>query len=114
MGDFNIPSKGSSTFKAVTSKGLMMPDSLMGLHGSNLKKDKRYDQILVYPKIAKYFTNKGGVVDFYTPSYEKLYPWSDKSKDKLTYEMSDHLPLWVLIDVDRSDQELNQIIKEKN
>ena len=46
VGDFNIPKENDALFKAITSKGLRMPTALRGLHGSNLAKNKRYDQIL--------------------------------------------------------------------
>ena len=47
MGDFNIPKVGDPLFQALTKHGLRIPDALTGLkHGTNLAKDKRYDQIL--------------------------------------------------------------------
>src|ERR1044071_411571 len=46
MGDFNIPSRTDPLFKAITKNGLQIPKVLLGAHGTNLEKDKRYDQIL--------------------------------------------------------------------
>jgi endonuclease/exonuclease/phosphatase family metal-dependent hydrolase len=112
MGDFNIPKVDDKLFKAITSKGLRIPKKLRGIkHGSNLKKDKRYDQILHYPVHTKCFTNNAGVLDFYTAGIAKLYPGLQLTKTKFTYELSDHLPLWVQLNTDIDGEELDQIIK---
>ncbi|MEE8575280.1 MAG: endonuclease/exonuclease/phosphatase family protein [Thermodesulfobacteriota bacterium] len=111
LGDFNIPKIDDALFKAITSKGLRMPKALRGLdHGSNLAKNKRYDQILHYPTHSGRFTNKAGVVDFYTEGIAGLYPGAGMSKYKFTNQVSDHLPLWVQINTDIADARLDQII----
>ena len=111
MGDFNIPSETSDLFKAITSKGLMVPDKLMKADlGSNLEKNKRYDQILHRPIYDEGFCNAGGVVDFYQGDYQKLFP-AMKSKQAFTYQMSDHLPLWMQINTDTDVQQLEQLIR---
>jgi hypothetical protein len=74
MGDFNIPAVGDDLYNAVTSCGLRMPSSLVGTHGSNLAKDKRYDQILHLPTFTKSFTDQGGVLDFYVDGHKQLFP----------------------------------------
>ncbi|MDP3581628.1 MAG: endonuclease/exonuclease/phosphatase family protein [Ignavibacteria bacterium] len=110
MGDFNIPNIESDLFKAVTSKGLMIPEALSKKSfGTNLEKDKRYDQILHLPIYKSKFTNNGGVVDFYNGNIKPLFTNLDKSK--FTYQMSDHLPLWIQINTDIEGELLNQIIK---
>src|ERR1041384_6973624 len=49
MGDFNITARGDAFFKAITRHGLRIPQGLLSVdHGSNLEKNKRYDQILHY------------------------------------------------------------------
>ncbi len=112
MGDFNIPKIGDKLYKAITSKGLKTPAALLSLdHGSNLAKNKRYDQILHYPSITKSFTDKAGILDFYTGGIKKLYPTNTPTKAKFTYELSDHLPLWVQVDLDIEDEKLDQIIR---
>ncbi len=112
MGDFNIPKIGDDLYKAVTSKGLKAPEALLKLdHGSNLAKNKRYDQILHYPNYTKCFTDNGGIIDFYTGGIKKLYPNKDLDKSAFTYQMSDHLPLWVQVDVDTEKEKLDQLIK---
>lgn len=109
MGDFNIPSIESELFKIVTSKGLMIPEALSKqTFGTNLEKNKRYDQILHLPIYKKKFTNHGGVVDFYTGGIKPLF--GDMEKTKFTYQMSDHLPLWIQINTDIEGEKLEQII----
>jgi len=111
MGDFNIPAIGDPLYEAITHKGLKMPEALAKTDlGSNLKKDKRYDQILHYPSESKCFTDNAGVLDFYTGGIKKLYPNDTPDKKAFTYELSDHLPLWIEVDVDTEEEKLDQII----
>jgi endonuclease/exonuclease/phosphatase family metal-dependent hydrolase len=109
VGDFNIPSTDSPLYAAITAKGLQMPAALLGEHGSNLAKNKRYDQILRLPKYAKSFTNHGGVLDFYAGDHRALYPGqAEMTKTKFTYELSDHLPLWCQLDIDIAEGVVEQ------
>jgi len=114
VGDFNIPKLDDALFKAVTSKGLTIPKALRALdHGSNLARDKRYDQILHYRRHQGCEIDVGGVLDFYRDDWRALFPRShypDMDKAAFTYEISDHLPLWVQIDTWIDDQELEQIL----
>lgn len=113
MGDFNIPSTNDALFKAITSRGLKIPTALRGIdHGSNLEKDKRYDQILHYPNYPESFTKSGGVLDFYIDEghIEELFP-DGLTQKKFTYQLSDHLPLWIQINTDISGFKLEQIIQ---
>lgn len=113
MGDFNIPAKGDRLYQAVTGKGLRMPKALFGVHGSNLARNKRYDQILHVPTLGDLFTDNGGTLDFYANSFKPLYRGVNKTKKEITYELSDHLPLWIQLDVNREDAKLDQIIRSK-
>lgn len=113
MGDFNIPSLDHPTFKAITKHGLQIPEALLGLkHGSNLEKSKRYDQILHYPAFEGKFTNAGGVVDFFISDakIKELYP-KGLTHEKYTYQMSDHLPMWMQINTDIDGQKLQQLVR---
>jgi hypothetical protein len=113
MGDFNIPSRKDALFKAITKNGLQIPKALLGTDlGSNLEKDKRYDQILHYPVFAENFTNAGGVLDFYVDDsgIKDLFP-GDMTKTEFTFQMSDHLPLWIQINTDIDGQQLQQIVQ---
>jgi len=111
VGDFNIPSLDDSLYKAVTAKGLRAPTPLLRTDiGTDLEKVKRYDQILHYPKFTKSFSNNGGILDFYDGDYAKLFPGMTLSKQEFTYQVSDHLPLWVQLNTDVETERLEQII----
>lgn len=118
VGDFNIPSVKSPLYAAFTEFGLTMPKALLGTHGSNLEKDKRYDQIAILPAYTKAEMPRGGVLDFYGKDHAPLFPGVELSKEKFTYELSDHLPLWMEVDTDndeeRLDQALSRLSKSKN
>jgi endonuclease/exonuclease/phosphatase family metal-dependent hydrolase len=121
MGDFNTPSLDDKTFKALTSRGLQIPDSLLDLKigdvavkGSNLTKDARYDQILHLPTLKQRFTNFGGTLDFWgsDAGIKQLFPKSSYSRTEFTFQMSDHFPVWVQIDTDIDGQRLTQIVQD--
>lgn len=115
MGDFNIPSRGSSTFKAITKFGLSIPSPLLGAKGTNLSRKNTYDQILHYTEFTESIGDKGGVVDFYKKSWRPLFPktkFPKMTKDKFTFQLSDHLPLWVSIDTWTDDEELDQMLNQ--
>jgi len=110
MGDFNIPSRRSSLFRTLTASRLELPRALANLEfGTDLAKGKRYDQILHYPIYPENFTNAGGVLDFYAGDHRPLFP--RLSKAKFTYQVSDHLPLWLQLNTDIDGQVLDQIIR---
>ncbi|WP_033922978.1 endonuclease/exonuclease/phosphatase family protein [Sphingomonas sp. 37zxx] len=112
MGDFNIPSRQSATFAALTSTGLTIPKALLkDEFGSNLARDKRYDQIMHFGHHGDDFTLAGGVLDFYASDHKPLFP--DLTKDQFTYQLSDHLPLWVQINTDIDGAVLDQLIQRK-
>src|SRR6266853_414800 len=107
VGDFNIETP--EQLAALTGKGLQMPAALKGKSfGTNLAQDKRYDQILHYPGYPENFSNQAGVVDFYAGSLKELFPGMDKSA--FTFQMSDHLPLWMQINTNIEGQKLDEII----
>lgn len=111
MGDFNIPTLDSPLYKAVTKRGLVMPDGLAGEHGSNLAKNKRYDQILYNPVYTKSITSEGGVLDYFGKGWGALYPEAKSPKDPaFTFQLSDHLPLWVMINTNIDGEQLDQVL----
>src|SRR5262249_37419246 len=106
MGDFNIPKIGDPLFKALTSKGLQIPNALLTLKagdqvvgGSNLTKNARFDQILHLPTSPARFTNFGGIVDFYIDdaSIAALFPTEHYTREQFTFQISDHFPVWLQI-----------------
>lgn len=114
MGDLNIPSARDELFKAITKRGLRIPKALRGVKGSNLSRNKRYDQILHYPSESNVFTENGGVVNFFyggDDGIKKLYTKIPSlNRTNFTYQMSDHLPLWIEVRSDILDERLDQII----
>jgi endonuclease/exonuclease/phosphatase family metal-dependent hydrolase len=110
MGDFNIPSRESELFAALASTGLEIPTALRrDDFGTNLARDKRYDQIMHLPNYPENFTGKGGVLDFYAGNHKKLFATLDKTE--FTYQMSDHLPLWIQVNTDIDGRQLDQVIQ---
>jgi endonuclease/exonuclease/phosphatase family metal-dependent hydrolase len=108
VGDFNIETP--EQFAALTAKGLQMPASLKGQsYGTNLAQNKRYDQILHYPGYPQNFSNQAGVVDFYSGGLKDLFPGMDKTA--FTFQMSDHLPLWMQVNTDIEGEKLDEIIR---
>ncbi len=112
MGDYNIASRDDPLFKAITKHGLQIPKALLGAHGTNLEKDKRYDQILHYPIYPDNFTNAGGELDFYIDAahIKELFP-GNMTKEKFTFQLSDHLPLWMQINTDIAGEKLEEIVQ---
>ena len=114
LGDFNIKSIDDEMFKALTRHGLRIPGKLANLDlGSDLKKKKRYDQILHYPQYPESFTNAGGVLDFFIDDAHilELFP-QGLTRQEFTYELSDHLVLWMQINTDLDAQRLDQVIQQ--
>lgn len=121
MGDFNVPKMGDKLFSALTSRGLQVPDALLNLKagdqvigGSNLLKNARFDQILHLPTLKKRFTNEGGTLDFYgsDANIKLLFPTQGYTREKFTFQLSDHFPLWVQINIDIDNERLNQIVQD--
>jgi endonuclease/exonuclease/phosphatase family metal-dependent hydrolase len=111
LGDFNIPGYSSPLYKAVTKHGLITPKAILKSSiGSNLAKDKRYDQILLHPQYPESFVPSGGVLDFYGTGHAALYPGRRLSKEAFTYELSDHLPIWVQLNTDLEGIRLDQVV----
>jgi hypothetical protein len=121
MGDFNIPKIDDDLFKALTkTSGLKLPSQLKQLKsgeevigGSNLGKNFRYDQILHRATVPENFCNSGGVLDFFIDDahIDELFPGKNYDRQKFTFQMSDHLPVWIQIGTDIEGFRLSQIIQ---
>lgn len=120
LGDFNIPQVDDRLFKALTSCGLKIPEPLRRLSngerfvgGSNLGKNKRYDQILHLPTTPDHFITAAGTLDFFIDDAHiaELFPEENLTRTKFTYQLSDHLPIWVQMKVDIDGFRLNQLVQ---
>ena len=131
LGDFNIFSPKDKTFQALIDAGFEIPEELQKLP-SNVKRDKFYDQIAFRVWENRFSTTgKAGVFNFfetvftekdqsvYADTIGERYYKSKKGKERTaigkkryynmwrTHQMSDHLPMWVEIKVDYSQEYLS-------
>ena len=130
LGDFNIVDREHDTMKALQSNGFMTPEPLQTIPGSNVKQDKFYDQIALwtgessrrktYTRIIPY---RAGVFDYFDVVYrsdeEDSYHSFMRKTDSneyyssyatwRTYQMSDHLPMWVELHIDFAEQYLDEV-----
>lgn len=125
----SITSENLSSPQGHYSAGFAVPPELQRLP-SNVAQDKYYDQIAFRERPDRFgFTGRPGVFDFtesvfrdqdeaaYAAYMELAYqttgrgtPRKDKSLHYRTYwrthQMSDHLPMWVELQIDHSDEYL--------
>lgn len=126
LGDFNIIGKGHPTMDALESNDFVIPEELKEVPGSNVKKDRAYDQIAFWnPKrntqYAKLDVMGANVFDFFEHVFKKedeaIYRaennngLKDRSSfnDWRTYKMSDHLPMWIELRTDFSNEYLDNV-----
>lgn len=133
LGDFNIFDEKDKTMEALVSAGFTVPQELKG-HSSNTKMDRQYDQIAFKVREDRFATSgNAGVYNFFNTVFreedEKLYikemgkAYEQNTKGKKrdakakslyyktywrTHQMSDHLPLWVQLKINYTDQYLTQ------
>jgi endonuclease/exonuclease/phosphatase family metal-dependent hydrolase len=135
LGDFNIKNPVDETMQALTDAGFMLPPELFP---SNLLGTKYYDQIAFRTRKNNLTFLSAGTFDFtktlFKPEhYEHYAPVlperhrdlkpdgtpKDKGEDKdyysrrwMTWQMSDHKPLWVELAIDFSDAFLQSHLSE--
>lgn len=125
LGDFNIENKTADTYKAATSSDFKIPDAILksNLAGTNVKRDKIYDQILYYNRFEDIQFKNAGIFDFYDTVFDKLSTYLERINqhyekgistqkefdDFKTYQMSDHLPMWVEMNTDNAEAYLEYI-----
>ncbi|GAB3019143.1 hypothetical protein GCM10027051_25290 [Niabella terrae] len=129
LGDFNIYDPADATYEAIIQAGFTIPEELQQLP-SNALKNKFYDQIAFKVRPGRFnTTGKAGVFDYYKVVFrdedETAYikdmgeayhttsagkPRSNKSTYYRSYwrthQLSDHLPMWVEICIDYTDDYL--------
>ena len=126
LGDFNIIDREDNTFKALTEgTNFFIHEGVMkkNLEGSNVKRDKYYDQIAFLKKedLLEMGT-EAGIFDFFNivftqDEFEHYKPFIETDntvdekfyKEWRTYQMSDHLPLWVEMKIDFSKKYLADV-----
>jgi Endonuclease/Exonuclease/phosphatase family len=126
LGDFNIINREDETYEALTKgTSFFIHDGVLkhNLEGTNVKRDMFYDQIAFLKKDDLLeMGSKAGVFDFYnyvfTEADFKHYKPMIKAKpvktekfykEWKTYQMSDHLPLWVEMKIDFSRKYLEAV-----
>jgi endonuclease/exonuclease/phosphatase family metal-dependent hydrolase len=134
LGDFNIYDTTDATLKAITNAGFAIPESLKG-HPSNAQKTKHYDQIaFISPDLEdRLELAEDGVFDYYEhvyrPEDQELYAeemgegylLKDDGTERTeqgrtayyrtywrTFQMSDHLPMWIRLMTDFGDEYLKR------
>jgi endonuclease/exonuclease/phosphatase family metal-dependent hydrolase len=127
LGDFNIFGVKDETFVALTEPGFQIHPNLLGV-GSNVDQSKHFDQIaFIAPDLKDRLEDcNAGVFNFYNHVYrtddaEVYAPEVPKTKagnpgrfkDWRTYQMSDHLPMWIELRVDFSREYLKRIAEGK-
>jgi hypothetical protein len=125
LGDFNIEDKESDTYAAATSSAFLVPDAILKNElGSNVSQDKIYDQILYYNKYNDITFSKAGIFNYYDTIFDDYKKYASRIKKHneditednfdtfKTYQMSDHLPLWVEMNTDHTESYLEGLKKK--
>jgi len=138
LGDFNIVSPEHQTMDALESQGFQVPENLQK-EKTNLKGDKHYDQIALKVQDKRLEIGASGIFDFrrlvfraqdfnvyfdrmpadkrdiHQDGPKKGQPRNDAEKREYfleewrTWQMSDHMPLWVQLKTDFSDHYLEEL-----
>lgn len=131
LGDFNIYARTDATMTAMTDAGWRVPPQLQTVPGSNVAKDKYYDQIAVLSRAHQFHpAGPAGVFDYFEHVFrdedEATYaadigpkyltkadgtPRDERGRRTYyrawrTFQMSDHLPMWIDLKVDYSTEYL--------
>lgn len=120
LGDFNIFNRGDVTMEAITAAGFRVPEALQSVPGTNVERDKHYDQIAHFRELrGLHPTGRAGVFDVFQHVYrlvdeaeyatERAERPGRSFKDWRTYRISDHLPMWVEFGIDDADAYLAEI-----
>lgn len=130
LGDFNIVHPDHNTMEALLTNNFIIPTPLQSIPGSNVKQDKHYDQIALWngdssqsPAYTQILPYRAGVFDFFNVVFrseeEDIYrPFMKKPGSDAFYayysswrtrQMSDHLPMWVELHIDFTDNYLDEV-----
>lgn len=98
LGDFNLPQvePGDPIRRALTARGLKLPEHESEVGGSSLGGHKHYDQMAFFPKETKEFGGRIAPFDFDNALFRDL--WNPKRPQPFLtytrYHVSDHRPVW--------------------
>lgn len=137
LGDFNIVSPDHETMQALKQQGFIVPEGLSDVP-SNMRLNKHYDQIVFKARDGQLqFGGQAGVFNLYKSVFREedkdVYFEHMKKLDELelgadgrptdsahntayylntwrTFQMSDHLPMWVELKIDFSEQYLRDLL----
>lgn len=139
LGDFNIIGKTHRTMRALARRGFVIPEGIREIpHGTNVSRTKFYDQIAYYGGRGgadRARPTRAGVFDFFEHVYRDRERHPDAhDEDHLrplmrrehaasgsrakewsyarwrTYQMSDHLPMWVELETDFAEEVLRGLL----
>ncbi|MDD4108680.1 MAG: endonuclease/exonuclease/phosphatase family protein, partial [Prolixibacteraceae bacterium] len=131
LGDFNILGRGHPTMDALESNGFEIPEKLKSIPGSNVARDKAYDQIAFWePARTTGYTRLDIIGANIFDYFEHIFRNEDEPEYRLegvdanglgestrystwrTYKMSDHLPMWIELRTDFGEEYLQSISQE--
>ncbi len=131
LGDFNIFSTEDKTYKALMDQGFRCPEPVFNTITNMGKKKRTYDQILLRERENRFEVLDGGTFKFFDYVFkddeEDIYrPFMLKKKKKetdpdvfyksykqwRTHQISDHLPLWIEVKIDYTDEYLGDKLKK--
>jgi endonuclease/exonuclease/phosphatase family metal-dependent hydrolase len=129
LGDFNIVSPEHRTMEALEGEGFVIPENLKREH-TNLRGDKHYDQIALKVQEKRLEIGASGVLGFaasvfrdddedfaayldHMPAHQRALEEAGQrayyADDWRTWQMSDHLPMWVQLKVDFTEAYLESL-----
>ncbi|WP_276483672.1 hypothetical protein [Paraflavitalea pollutisoli] len=127
FGDFNVPNRHSDRYKAITGETYRMPESLLkdNLPG-HIGQDRSCAQVIHYNRFNDVTFRKAGTFNYFDVVFDNYKTYakrarkhsakvtSQKTFDEFkTYQMSDHLPIWIEMNTDHAENYL-QLLKTKD
>jgi hypothetical protein len=107
LGDFNIDRRGDNPlFQAFISRGLNVPEQLLGLKTTYDTEPKFYDQIgwFMDESFTLKYSDRAGSIDFAGAVFKEM------SNFLMSYRVSDHFPLWVEFIIDNSAEQMGRTL----
>ena len=134
IGDMNVFNQtGDKTTEALAKNQFIIPKEMKTLEGRNLTRDKYFDQIAFHDPQKRLHTSQAGVFNFskilykdddeasHAQAMERSAPVQyKKARDKSkfyknwrTFQISDHLPLWLELQTDFANAYLASVMRGK-